>query len=139
MQRRDLGEIITGYRYVREVYSADKKDNTECLLSSEELFLKLMGIYDILGISPIEEDEIGVRVRLPNNPNPILKDWWHETIIKRVEERALIVKIDRIAGYIESEAILATKPWMRDFETSPGDKVIISPCIPIPEFGYDFR
>jgi hypothetical protein len=139
MQRRDLGEIITGYRYVREVYSANKKDKGECLLSSEELFTKLIGIYDAFGIDPIEEDKMGIRVKLPNNQNPILRDWWHGTTIKKTGEQAVIIKIDRFAGYIEGEAVLATTRWMRSFESNPGDKVIISPCVPVPDLSYEVR
>ncbi len=143
MQRRDLGEIIGRYVYTRRVYSAHSstyiKYNEECLLSSGELFSKLSSIYDRLGIEPLDEYEIDVMVKLPKSPNPIFREWWHETRIRKIDEKPVVMKIDKLVGYIERDVVLATKPWMRSFEVEPGNKVVISPCVPLPSTAYSFR
>ena len=87
----------------------------------------------------MEEGELDVRVRLPNNPNPIFRERWHETTIKITDEQPLIVKIDRLAGYIEDEIVLATRIWMKGFEAEPGEKVILTPNLPVPDLYRVFR
>ena len=137
MHAWDFGEIVRHHIYVRQIYSTDKKEKGECLFSSEDLLKKLLCIYDRLGVQPINEDEVNVIVKLPRNQNPLLRDWWHETTVKRTEERLLIIRLDRLCGYIEGEAVLATKLWINKFESKPGDEVIISPCVPVPDLNYN--
>ena len=135
----DLGEIIRNHVYVRQIYSADKRETGEYLFSSDDLHEKLACIYDRLGIEPHTEDEISVIVKLPRNPNPVFRDWWHLTTIKKAEERPLVMRLDRLVGCREGEAVLATKVWINRFESKPGDEVIISPCVPVPDLSYDVR
>jgi len=129
----DIDEIIRNHVYVRQVYTAEKNQYGDCLFSSEELHHKLAAIYDRLGIEPRLEDELGVVVKLPRNQNPILRDWWHPTTIKKTDQRPLVMRLDRLAGCLRSEAVLATKAWIKRFESKPGDEVIISPCVPVPD------
>ncbi len=129
----DMGEIIRNHVYVRQVYTADKNEGGDCLFSSEELHHKLASIYDRLGVEPRIEDELGVVVKLPRNQNPILRDWWHPTTIKKTDQRPLVMRLDSLAGCLRSEAVLATRAWIKRFESKPGDEVIISPCVPAPK------
>lgn len=138
MQRRDLGEIITGYRYLREVYPAGKNEKGRYLLSSEDLFLKLKIIYDTLCIEPMEDDRIDVKIKLPDSPNYRLRTSWQETVVKK-SNQPLLVKVDSLTGRIESEVILGTKLWMREFEAEQGDRVVISPSIPASGFNFRLR
>ncbi len=133
MPAYDLGEVIRNHFYVRQVYSADRRDAGDCLFSSEELHGKLACIYDRLGVEPRMEDELGVVVKLPSNPNPILRDRWHPTTIKKTDERPLAMRLDGLAGFLRNEVVLATKTWIKNFESTPGDDVIISPCVPVPD------
>lgn len=129
----DTGEIIRNHVYMRKVYSADRNGGEECLFSSEELHDKLACIYDRLGVEPRSEDELSIVVKLPRNPNPILREWWHQTTIKRTDERPQVMRLDRLVGCMKNEAVLATKAWINRFESKPGDEVIISPCVPVPD------
>lgn len=133
MPAYDLGEVIRNHVYLRQVYKADENEGEDCLFSSEELHEKLAAIYDRLGVEPRLEDELGVVVKLPRNRNPILREWWHPTTIKKTDERPLVMRLDRLAGFLRSEAVLATKAWIKRFESKPGDEVIISPRIPVPD------
>ena len=135
----DMGEIIRNHVYVRQVYSSDKKEGGEYLFSSENLHEKLACIHERLGVEPRSEDELSVVVKLPRNPNPILRDWWHPTTIKKTDEQPLVMRLDRLVGCIKSETVLATKAWINKFESKPGDEVIISPCVPAPDFSYNVR
>ncbi len=83
MPEWDMGEIIRNHVYVRHVYSADRKGGEDCLFSSAELHGKLACIYERLGVEPGREDELSVVVKLPRNRNPILREWWHPTTIKK--------------------------------------------------------
>ena len=139
MPAYDLGEVIRNHVYVRQVYSANKNEGGDCLFSSKELHGKLACIYDRLGVEPRYEDELSVVVKLPRNPNPILRDWWHPTTIKKTDEQPLVMRLDRLVGCLRSEAVLATKSWIDRFESQPGDEVIISPCVPAPELNYNVR
>jgi len=135
----DLGEIIRNHVYVRQEYTADKREVGECLLSSDDLHEKLAFIYGRLGVGPHSEDELSVVVKLPRNPNPILRYWWHPTTIKKTDEQPLVLWLDRLVGCLKNEAVLATKAWINKFESKPGDEVIISPCVPPPDLSYDVR
>ena len=139
MPAYDLGEVIRNHVYVRQVYSADRREGGDCLFSSKELHGKLACIYDRLGVEPRSEDELSVVVKLPRNPNPILRDWWHPTTIKKTDEQPFVMRLDRLVGCLRSEAVLATKSWINRFESKPGDEVIISPYVPAPELSYDVR
>jgi hypothetical protein len=136
LQFWDPGEIIKNYTYVRQVYTSNKNRTSCCLFSSNFLLNKLRGIYDNLGIRPKIKEEIHVSVRLPNNPNPIYRDYWQSTIIKRSEEQPYIIKFDSLIGYIKNEVVLATNEWLQYYESNPGDEIIISPRVPIPELSY---
>lgn len=136
MQFWDPGEIIKNYTYVRQLYSVRKKTLNNCLFSSEFLIKKLNKIYDNIGIHPLKRDEIQVSVKLPNNCNPIYRDWWHPTIIKKSEEQPYVIKFDSIVGYVKYEVVLATKEWLQIFESNTGDEIIISPRVPIPAISY---
>jgi hypothetical protein len=57
-------------------------------------------------------------------------------VIKKTGEPSYVLKFDRLLGYIKNEVLLATKEWIRNFELKPGEKAVISPCIPVPELGY---
>ena len=135
----DLGEVIKNHVYVRQIYSATKKEGGDCLFSSEELHGKLACIYNRLGVEPMSEHELNVVVKLPRNPNPILRDWWHPTTIKKTDEQPLVIRLDRLVGCLRNEAVLATKAWINRFEAKPGDEVIISPCVPAPDLNYNVR
>ncbi len=139
MYALDFGEIVRSQLYVRQIYSSYKKEKGEYLYSSREFLKKLLSIHDRLGVQPLTEDEVSVNVKLPGNQNPLLREWWHKTTIKKTEECPLIIKLDRLVGYIEDEVLLATKLWIEKFESKPGDKVIISPCVPVPDLSYDVR
>lgn len=130
MQKFDLGEIIENHIYVREIYSTWY--NEKCLFSSTGLVNKLSRIHDYLGLKCVKAGEIKVNVKLPDNSNPIFKDSWHETILRKSDEETLVTKIDRFSGYIKQEVVLASSAWMGAFESFPGDIVIISPSIITP-------
>lgn len=130
--RWDLGEIVRNHIYVREIYAICYKEKERCLFSSEDLFNKLTRLYDYLGVRQSKNDEIKVKIKLPSNPNSIYRNQWHETNIKKSGESHLRTKIDRFFRYIKNEVVLASSPWMGDFETFPGDKVVISCCAPVP-------
>ena len=132
MQFWDPGEIIKNYTYVRQLYSVRKKRENYCLFSSEVLINKLNKIYYNLGIHSLKRDEIQVSVKLPNNQNPIFRDWWHPTIIKKSEEQTYVIKFDSIVGLIKNEVVLATKEWLQYHESNSGDKIIISPRMLLP-------
>lgn len=129
LDRWDLGEIIRNHTYIREIYSTCLEEN--CLFSSRDLLHKLSRIHDYLGIKRSESEEIIVKVKFPDNSNSLFRDYWHETTIRKSDERYLITKIDRFAGYITKEVVFASSEWMGEFESFPGDDVIISPCAPV--------
>ena len=139
MATLDLGEVIRNHVYVRQIYSANKRECGEYLLSSEDLHEKLACIYDRLGVEPQSEDELSVVVKLPRNPNPILRDWWHPTTMKKTGERPIVLRLDGLVGCLKNEAVLATKVWINKFESKPGDEVIISPRVPAPDLSYNVR
>lgn len=129
MQRWDLGEIIRNHTYIREIYSTWNKE--KCLFSSTDLFRKLGKIYDYLGIKWSIAEEIYVKVKLPDSSNPLFRDRWQETTIRRSDEKPLITMIDRFTWYVKKEVVLASSAWMGEFESFPGDEVVITPCIPV--------
>jgi hypothetical protein len=129
LKRWDLGEIIRNHTYIREIYPSHLEEN--CLLSSKELVDKLCRIYDYLGVKCSDLKDIKVKVKLPDSSNPFYKNYWHETTIRKSEETPIITEIDRFIGYIRKEVILASSQWMADFESFQGDKVVISPCVPV--------
>jgi hypothetical protein len=137
--RKDLGEIIRNNIYVREIYAICYQENEKCLFSSEYLFNKLTRIYDFLGVKQPINREIKVKIKLPSNPNPKLRDYWHETMIKKSHEDHLVTKIDRFFRYYKNEVVYASDTWMGDFETFPGDKVVISCCFPVMFNKNDFH
>lgn len=139
MAALDLGEVIRNHIYVRQLYSADRREDGECLFSSGDLHEKLSCIYDRLGVEPRSQDELSVVVKLPGNPNPMLRDWWHPTTIKKTDEQPLVIRLDRLVGCLKNEAVLATRGWINKFESKPGDEVIISPCVPALELSYNVR
>ena len=139
MSTLDLGEIIRNHVYVRHVYSADRREGGEYLFSSVDFHSKMACMYGRLGIVPRSEDELSVVVRLPRNPNPILRDCWHPTTIKKTDEEPLVMRLDRLVGCLTNEVVLATKKWINKFESKPGEKVMISPCVPLPFLGYEAR
>ena len=130
MQQFDLGEIIENHTYIREIYSTWHQE--KCLFSSTRLIKKLCRIHDYLGLSWTKAEEINVKVKLPDNSNPILRDSWHETMLKESDEKLLVTKMDKFAGYKKQEVVLASSAWMGAFESFPGDIVVISPSIPLP-------
>ena len=130
MHTFDLGEIIENHTYIREIYSTFYPE--KCLFSSTGLLNKLGRIHDYLGLKWAKAGEIKVNVKLPDNSNPIFKDYWHETILRKSDESPLVTKIDRFSGYIKQEVVLASSAWMGAFESFPGDIVIISPSLIIP-------
>lgn len=130
MQQFDLGEIIENHTYIREVFSTWNQE--KCLFSSSSLMKKLSRIHDYLGIKCAKAEEINVKVKLPDNSNSVLRDSWHETILKKSDEKLSVIKIDRFVGYIKQEVVFASSAWMGTFESFPGDIVIISPSIPVP-------
>ena len=130
MHKFDLGEIIENHIYVREIYSTWCHE--KCLFSSTGLVNKLGRIHDYLGLKWAKAGEIKVNVKLPDNSNPIFKDYWHETILRKSDEKPLVTKIDRFSGYVKQEVVLGSSAWMGAFETFPGDIVIISPSINTP-------
>ena len=130
MHKFDLGEIIENHIYVREIYSTWCHE--KCLFSSTGLVNKLSRIHDYLGLKWAKAGEIKVNVKLPDNSNPIFKDSWHETILRKSDEKPLVTKIDRFSGYVKQEVVLGSSAWMGAFETFPGDIVIISPSIITP-------
>jgi hypothetical protein len=129
LQRWDPGEIIRNHTYIREIYSTCLEEH--CLFSSKHLLYKLSRIYDYLGIRQPRSDEINVKVRLPGNSNPIYRDYWHKTTIRESQEKPFITKIDRFTNYIKKEVVLASSAWMGEFESFPGDEVVISPSVPV--------
>lgn len=131
-RRFDLGEIIRNHIYVREIYAICNKENERCLFSSEDLYTKLTRIYNYLGIKRFFNEEMKVKIKLPSNPNPDFREHWHETNIKQSNENHLIMKIDSFFRYFKNEVVFASNSWMSEFETFPGDKVVISCSYPIP-------
>ena len=127
MQKFDLGEIIENHTYVREIYSTWYHE--KCLFSSTNLLNKLSKIHDYLGLKWAKTGEIKVNVKLPDNSNPIFKDFWHETILRKSDEKPLVTKIDSFSEYSKQEVVYASSVWMGAFESFPGDIVIISPSI----------
>lgn len=125
LQSFDLGEIIKNHVYVREIYSTNLKD--QCLFSTESFLKRIGRLYDYLGIHWRNLWEFDIRVKLPNNPNPSLRDYWNETIIKRLDQRASITITDRFSRYYYKEVIFASSAWMGEFDSFPGDEIIISP------------
>lgn len=136
-KRWDLGEIVRNYIYVREIYATCYNEKERCLFSSKDLFNKLSLLYDYLGVKKSTNEEIRVKIKLPSNPNPRLRDQWHETSIKKSNDNHLITKIDRLYRYFKNEVVFATNVWMGDFETFPGDEVVISCCYPVPSSKHD--
>jgi hypothetical protein len=127
LQTLDLGEIIRNHIYVREIYSTNLKDR--CLFSSDILLKRLGKLYEYLGINWRSLEELNIRVKLPNNHNPDLRDYWNLTSIKRTDHRVSITKIDRFSRYYRKEVVFASSAWMGEFESFPGDEVIISPLL----------
>ena len=121
----DLGEVIKNHVYIREIYSTNQKER--CLFSTDSFLKKLGKVYDCLGIHWRTLQELNVRVKLPDNHNQKYRDYWNETIIRESDQKASITEINRYSGYYNKEVILASSAWMGEFETFPGDEVIISP------------
>jgi hypothetical protein len=129
LQRWDLGEIIRNHTYIREIYSCNFEE--KCLFSSEGLLHKLCRIYDYLGIQWSDSKEINVKVKFPDNSNPLFKDYWHRTTIRKSTESSSILMIDRLSGFFRKEVVFASSAWMGEFESFQGDEVVISPCVPV--------
>ena len=121
----DLGEVIKNHVYIREIYSTNQKER--CLFSTDSFLKKLGKLYECLGICWRNLLEFNVRVKLPDNHNQNLRDYWNETIIRESDQKTSITKIDRFSRYYNKEVVFASSAWMGEFETFPGDEVIISP------------
>jgi hypothetical protein len=133
LQTWDLGEIIKNHAYVREIYPTNLKE--KCLFSSSDFLRKLVKIYNNLGIKWSESQEMNIRVKLPDNPNPVYRDNWNITKIKKANERPSIKKIDRFSRYYDKQVVFASNAWMGEYETFPGDEIIITP---IPTFNRNY-
>ena len=129
MEVWDPGEIVRSHIYIRKIYTTPDREEGECLFSSDKLLEKLHDIYSRLGLQRQSEDEIKVTVKLPKNPNPALRDMWHETVLKKTEKTPYVVSFDRLVGFKKREVVLATMEWINSFESKTGDEVIISPSI----------
>ena len=130
MLQLDLGEIIKNHTYIREIYSTWY--NEKKLFSSKGFIKKLGRIHEYLGLNWAKAEEINVKIKLPENSNPVFRDFWHETILKKSDEKISVTKIDRLTGYSKQEVVFASSAWMGAFESFPGDIIIISPIIPVP-------
>ena len=127
LQSWDLDEIIRNHVYVREIYSTNLDDG--CLYASNQFLQKLGVLYDYLGIKWRERQEINVKVKLPNNTNPEYRNHWNETMIKESKDRTFITMMSRFSGFFKKEVVLASSAWMGEFESFPGDEVVITPFI----------
>lgn len=127
LQSWDLGEIIKNHTYVREIYSTNLEN--ECLYASNHFLQKLGVLYDYLGIRWRERREINVKVKLPNNTNPEYRNKWNETMIRESKDRTFITMMSRFSGFFKKEVVLASSAWMGEFESFPGDEVVITPFI----------
>ena len=125
LQTIDLGEIIRNHVYVREIYSTNLKNL--CLFSSDSFLKRLGKLYDYLGINWKSLGELNIKVKLPDNQNPALRDSWRVTSIRRSDHRVSITTIDRFSRYYRKEVVFASSAWMGEFESFPGDEVIITP------------
>jgi hypothetical protein len=121
----DLGEIIRNHVYVREIYSTNLEDR--CLFSSYCFLQKIGKLYDHLGIKWRALQEINIKVKLPDNPNPAYRDYWNETFIRKSDERTSITEMDRFSRCFNKEVVFASSAWMGEFESFQGDEVVISP------------
>jgi hypothetical protein len=124
-QRIDLGEIIKNHVYVREIYSTNLID--KCLYSSKDFLEKLGRVYDYLGIKWKDTLGINIKIKLPDNSNPTYRDYWNETSIRKSDERTSITKLDRFSRYYKKEVVFASSAWLGEFESYPGDEIVISP------------
>ena len=125
LQTLDLGEIIRNHIYIREIYSTNLRDR--CLFSSDTFLKRLGKLYEYLGINWRSLEELNIKVKLPDNNNPDLRDYWNLTSIRRTDHRVSITKIDKFSRYYRKEVVFASSSWMGEFESFPGDEVIISP------------
>lgn len=125
LQTIDLGEIIRNHVYVREIYSTNLKDR--CLFSSANFLQRLGKLHEYLGVNWRNLDELCVRVKLPDSHNPALRDYWTETSIRRCDHKVSVTKIDIFSRYYSKEVVFASSAWMGEFESFPGDKIIITP------------
>jgi hypothetical protein len=126
-----LGRIVTNYLYPAEVFSTHGEDTDEqYLLSSPSLFSELKVIYDRLRLQISKKDEMGVMVRMPYSLNSALRNNWHETVVRRMDVQPLLLGFNKLVGYFQKEAVLATETWMRNFGSKPGDEILITPGIP---------
>jgi hypothetical protein len=124
-QTWDLGEIIKNHVYIREIYSTNLKD--KCLFSSRDFLTKLGRLYDYLGIKWKGSQEINIKIKLPNSHNPVYRDYWNETSIRNLDERTSITKVNRFSRYYKKEVVFASSAWLGEFESFPGDEIVISP------------
>ncbi|MBN1683198.1 hypothetical protein JW865_06570 [Candidatus Bathyarchaeota archaeon] len=123
----DLGEIIRNHIYIREIYSSNQKG--KCLFSSKDLLHKLTRIYENLGIKQSASQETQVKVKLPDNSNPVFRDYWNETTLRAIGEESFITEFDKLLGYHKKEVVFASSSWMGEFESHSGDEIVISPLI----------
>jgi len=128
----DLGEIIRNHIYVREIQALSTKTSEKCLLASKELYNKLTKIYDLIGVKKPEDQEVSVKIKLPLNPNPEYSQQWHESSIRTTDTQPVILNIDSFARYYCEEVVLASDKWLCEYDSFPGDKVILSPQVPVP-------
>jgi hypothetical protein len=127
LQTWDLGEIIRNHVYVREIYSTNLEDR--CLYSSNSFLQKLGALYDYLGMKWRERKEINIKVKLPDNQNPNYRDNWNKTSIRESNNKTSITMMDRFSRYYQKEVVFASSAWMGEFESFPGDEIIISPTL----------
>jgi hypothetical protein len=127
LQTWDLGEIIRNHVYVREIYSTNLEDR--CLYSSNSFLQKLGALYDYLGMKWRERKEINIKVKLPDNQNPNYRDNWNKTSIRESNNKTSITMMDRCSRYYQTEVVFASSAWMGEFESFPGDEIIISPTL----------
>ena len=127
LQTWDLGEIIRNHVYVREIYPTNLKE--KCLFTSLDFLQKLVKIYDYLGIKWSDSKEMNIKVKLPDNTNPTYRDHWNMTSIRKSDERLAIKKVDRFSRYYDKRVVFASSAWMGEYESFPGDEIIISPIL----------
>jgi len=127
-----IGEIVKNHFYIREIQSLCGEDSENKLVVSKSLYEKLSKIYEYIGIKSGSQ-EVKARIQLPSNPNPQYRREWNTIELKASDERPQITIIDSLARYYKKEVVLASDEWLYKHESIPGDPVIISPCLPIPD------
>ena len=126
-QTRDLGEIIRNHVYVREVYPTS--NNEKCLYTSIGFLKKLAKIYTHLGIHLGVFHEMDIKVKLPDNPNPAYRNHWRETTIRKSRDKTTVKALDKFFRYYNKEVVFASSAWMGEYESFPGDEIVIMPLI----------